>query len=257
MTAPDRGVVAMTVPIVVDDGDNEPDDLDGMNGGGAGDGDAPSAGDTPDLAALVAENQRLRAGNERNNRELRKRREVERAMHDLGIGDAEQLRARLAAAGGQAQPPPGESPAQEPSAPPADPSPQQPALDEREVDRRVQLELERRELDEQRRVEALSGKLRDSSLRAAMVEAGFTGNWDRALKVIDLDEIKIGEDGEVTGAVEAVASLKSELPEWFRSRNGSPRRSGEDVDGGSRRPPKAAPKSWADQAVARMIGGGR
>lgn len=240
----------MTVPIVVDDLDNEPDDLDSSEDGEPG---GPPAGETPDLAAIVAENQRLRAGNERNNRELRKRREVEKAMRELGISDADQLRARLAAVGGGGQETSPTSP--EPVAAPADP-PQQPPLDEREVERRVQLELERRELDEQKRVEALSGKLRDSSLRAAMVEAGFTGNWDRALKVIDLDEIKIGEDGEVTGAVEAVASLKSELPEWFR-RNGSPRRTGEDVDGGSRRPPKPAPKSWADQAVARLVGGGR
>lgn len=249
----------MTVPIVVDDLDNEPDELDsgGDNGDNGDNGDdGGEVGGAPDLAALVAENQRLRAGNARNNAELRKRREIAKLMQELGVSDADQLRARLAASGGQQPPvePAAQSePPAEPPSPPAEA--QQPAVDSREVDRLVQLELERRELDEQKRVEALSGKLRDSSLRAAMIEAGFTGNWERALKVIDLDEIKVGDDGEVTGAKEAAESLKNELPEWFRSRNGSSRRSGEDVDGGSRRPPKAAPRGWADQAVARMIGG--
>jgi hypothetical protein len=269
-------MVGMT-RIVVDDLDNEPDDLvdDGPDDGGSTSPATPPAappaappapdGDMAGLTReqLLAELDKVRRGNQRNNSELKKTRQLRNVMTALGIESTDDLLARL----GQGAPPAGATapPATPLADPPATPPPATPPAaappSDAEVQRLVALEVEKiRATQEQEaeqeaeRVKALTAKLRVAGLRTALADAGFTGVFDRAIRVVDLDSIQVGEDGEITGLPEVVASLRTDIPEWFRPRGGGPRRSGgEDVDGGHRGTPPQKKQGWEAQTLGRML----
>lgn len=57
--------------------------------------------------------------------------------------------------------------------------------------------------------------------RAALVEAGLTGAPDRLLKLVDVDQVEVDDDGEVSGLDDQIKALKKEYPELFAKRGGS------------------------------------
>lgn len=253
--------------IQVDDGDD--DDPGGAPDDDDDDGPAGSA----EYQQLLAENQRLKEGNRRNNLELAKRRRVEKWMKDHGIDDLDQwladqgidretgqpLRGTGNASPGATEPPAALPAA--PNTPPAPaanggpPEPSAAGLPQAEIDRLVQLEMAKRGAQAEEQAEKLRNSLRDQAIEAALIKAQFVGTVPTAMRVIDLSKVEVDGDGKVTGTAEAVQALREEIPEWFRRRpaqNGAtPPRGGGSVDGGDKNPPKAKPPKWEDQLVSR------
>jgi len=265
--------------IVVDDRDDDEldDELDDDEPDDDDDDDddeeppAPAKRSKPSYAELLEQLKKLQAGQQRNNKELAKRRITGQWMEKHGIDD---LDAWLAERGidketGQGQAPP--APAPEgiqnpppvapvaPAAPPASEN-NPPALDEAEVNRRVQLELEKRNAREAERAQVLEESLRSSAIEAALKGLGFAGTVEKAMLLIDKAAITVGDDGTVTGAAEAAQELREEIPEWFRRRApvAPPRPGGERMDGGDKRPAPPPKKRWDEQVVeAWRTGRGR
>lgn len=97
-----------------------------------------------------------------------------------------------------------------------------------------------------------------AAARAAFAEAGLVmpkGNGDaamgRVIRLLDLDDLDIDDDGQVSGLVEQIDDIKADFPELFASTRRPARVDGADKPAGS-----AKPQSSAD-ALAAMISGGR
>lgn len=97
--------------------------------------------------------------------------------------------------------------------------------------------------------------------RTAFVEAGLVlpkDNHDtamaRVLKLLDLDDLDITDDGQVDGLREQVEDIRRDFPELFATTNGRrvPR-----VDGADRGAAPAAPKSSAEKLAATVMGARR
>lgn len=223
---------------------NEPDD------------DGPSYND------LMEEVVGLRERNRKNNQELQKRRQVQQWMQQHSIEDLDSWLGSLGVDRETGQP--------IPAAPPTA-SPPTSGNADAEVERRVALAAEQHQaqLDEHRAEwDTHRGRLEDFvrsiAIEPALTKAGFTGgDVSRALKVMDVASIKIemDEDGhpQLVGLDEAINSLKDDIPEWFRPRNGPrvPRTGGEDVDGARRRPTPPKPPTWDEQVNRRLTGSPR
>ena len=81
--------------------------------------------------------------------------------------------------------------------------------------------------------------------RAALAQAGLIGKPDRLLKLLDMDEIEVDEDGALTGLDDQVRELRSEYKHLFAKR-GSSRIDGAGGD-------DDAPKSGLSKASQRML----
>lgn len=86
--------------------------------------------------------------------------------------------------------------------------------------------------------------------RAALAEAGLIKNPNRLLRMLDMDDIDVSEDGEIDGLDEQIRDFKKEFPEFFG------RRSPKDVDGGDKGSRASRGKGSAD-LIARALTGGR
>ena len=93
--------------------------------------------------------------------------------------------------------------------------------------------------------------------RMAFAEAGLNmpkGKEDaaveRALRLLDVEGIEVGEDGSVSGLVGQVEELKSDYPELFVSMV----RHSAAVDGADRGRPAVKPKSTAETIAAGLLG---
>lgn len=98
--------------------------------------------------------------------------------------------------------------------------------------------------------------------RAALIQAGATAavegdkekseaRLSRLLKLIDVSDLSIEEDGEVLGLDEQVESLRADYPELFDA----PARKPKARPTGAPRPPAPEkPKSTAEQHAARILG---
>lgn len=118
-------------------------------------------------------------------------------------------------------------------------------------------EAARREAAEeaQRRADA---KYKPISARAALLEAGVKpGRVKGALKLLNLDEIEIDEDGEVTGLDSQVDGLREEWPELFVDQEQKPepsrRPAARGADGADKRPPKKQ-LTASERQAARLLG---
>lgn len=102
-------------------------------------------------------------------------------------------------------------------------------------------ETARREAAEEAQRKA-DAKYKPISVRASLLEAGVKPSRVKgALRLINLDEIEIDEDGEVTGLDSQVAALREEWPELFADYEPKPepRRPVRGVDGADKKaPPK-------------------
>ncbi|HLS45795.1 MAG TPA: phage scaffolding protein [Ornithinicoccus sp.] len=97
--------------------------------------------------------------------------------------------------------------------------------------------------------------------KSALVEAGFAGEvTSRTMRMLDLDDLEVDDEGEIIGLDEAIEELKEDMPQLFkRSRNGSGsssrtsakttgRRS---LDGGNKRTAKKEP-TFAEKLAAQL-----
>lgn len=103
-----------------------------------------------------------------------------------------------------------------------------------------------------------------TGLNDGLADAGWNGQrLGLLMKLIDLDEVEIDDDGEVTGLAEQIETAKREFPEAFKraarsagtsnpgagsGQNGAPAAK---VDAADKKPPAPEPKGWAEQ-VARQ-----
>jgi hypothetical protein len=107
-----------------------------------------------------------------------------------------------------------------------------------------------------------------TSLNDGLAVAGWNGQrLGLLMKLIDLDDVEIDDDGEVTGLAEQIEVAKREFPEAFkRTRNpagtsnaaggsGQNGAGGAKVDTADKPAPKAEPKGWAEQVAARALRG--
>lgn len=79
-----------------------------------------------------------------------------------------------------------------------------------------QMMAEEAKAAEARAAEKYASKIAGQAARAALKEAGALGNVSRLVQMLDLDEVEIDDDGEVTGGLEdQVEALKAELPQLF------------------------------------------
>lgn len=90
--------------------------------------------------------------------------------------------------------------------------------------------------------------------RAAFAEAGLRNpetSLPRVLKLLELDEVDVSEDGDVDGLDEQIAEIKNEWPELFVQRR-APR-----VDGADQGSSGGRQKSSAEKITAAFMAGQR
>jgi hypothetical protein len=107
---------------------------------------------------------------------------------------------------------------------------------------------------------AADAKYKPISARAALLEAGVKpARVKGALKLLDLDEIEIDEDGEVIGLDAQVATLKDEWPELFAEPDGDQAkkpgaRPGRGADGADRKPAPKKELTATERQAAMLLG---
>lgn len=252
-------------------GDDDDDlDPDGPGPGDEPDDPPPATPTRPSYKQLLEENKKLQAGNARNNQELAKRRRVAQWMERHGITDLDQWltdqgidkETGLPLEGtGKVSPSPTEplpAPPAAPNNPPAsDENGKPPGPDQAEIQRLVQLEVEKRGAQADERADRLTLALKHTAIETGLTKASFVGTVETAMRVIDMSKVEVDEDGKITGVDDAVQALRAEIPEWFRRRPAapSPPRDGGSVDGGDKGKPRPAKPKWEDQIVQRWQGG--
>lgn len=115
----------------------------------------------------------------------------------------------------------------------------------------------RREASDEAQKKA-DAKYKPISVRAGLLEAGVrTGRVKGALKLLDMDDIDIDEDGEVSGLDSQLVALRSEWPELFADpetdKKPEERRRSPRVDG-AEKPPDRKPKTASEMQAARLLG---
>jgi hypothetical protein len=86
------------------------------------------------------------------------------------------------------------------------------------------------------------------------------------MKLLDLDEVEVDEDGEVTGLTDQLDDIKREWPEFFkRTRSANPSNgaggSGQNgvtaakVDAADKKPPAPEPKDWVEKLARQATRG--
>lgn len=107
-----------------------------------------------------------------------------------------------------------------------------------------------------------------TGVNSALAEAGWNGSrLNSLMKLIDLDDVEVDDDGEIVGLSEQIDAIKGEWPEFFkRSRNPAVSSNGSGgsgqngvsaakVDAADKPAPKPEPKSWAEVLAARTLRG--
>lgn len=124
-----------------------------------------------------------------------------------------------------------------------------------------QRQLEREVAKTERRVRDQSAVL-IAAVPTALQEEGWNGkNLQRILKLMDLDNVSVDEDGEVDGLFEEIEELKKDFPEFFkRTRMKDAAKDIPDAKavGGGKKTAAPAQKdqSWVDQLKGSIYGNG-
>ncbi|MFC5947067.1 phage scaffolding protein [Pseudonocardia lutea] len=95
--------------------------------------------------------------------------------------------------------------------------------------------------------------------KAALVAAGLNdtseGRVKKLLRMIDVEDIEIGDDGELDGLEDQIESIKEDWPELFKAQEAEkPRRRAPRVDASDRRPASSPKKSTAELIASRVHG---
>lgn len=91
--------------------------------------------------------------------------------------------------------------------------------------------------------------------KSEFLAAGLTGQPDRLIRMLDMDEIDVSDDGEVTGLKEQIEDIKADFPDLFA--DDKPKRKAPRVAGSPRPAGNGAAKSSADLISARLTGSAR
>ncbi len=132
-----------------------------------------------------------------------------------------------------------------------------------EVRRQVEKAAAEAELRGLRKTKALV-----TGVNAALAGAGWNGQrLNSLMKLIDLDDVEVDDDGEITGLSEQIDAIKGEWPEFFKrtrqlstpssgaggsGQNGVPAAK---VDTADKPAPKPEPKDWAETLAQRAVRG--
>lgn len=152
----------------------------------------------------------------------------------------------------------------EPDPEPAEPKGDQPTgPSTAEVRRQIEKAAAEAELRGLRKTKALV-----TGVNGALAEAGWNGQrLNSLMKLIDLDDVEVDDDGEITGLSEQIDAIKAEWPEFFkRTRNPAVSSNGAGgsgqngvpaakVDTADKPTPKPEPKSWAETLAQRALRG--
>lgn len=130
-----------------------------------------------------------------------------------------------------------------------------------EVKRQIEKAAAEAELRGLRKTRALV-----TGVNSALAEAGWNGSrLNSLMKLIDLDEVEVDDDGEIVGLSEQIDAIKGEWPEFFkRTRNPATPSNGAGgsgqngvpaakVDAADKPAPKSEPKSWAETLAQRAM----
>lgn len=155
---------------------------------------------------------------------------------------------------------PDPEPEPEPDEPPAkDDAPR--GATKQEVDRAVRKAAAEAELRGLRKTKGLV-----VGFNEALSEAGWNGTRLGALmKLVDLDDVEIDDDGEITGLAEQIGDIKRDFPELFKRVRSNPSKtepgSGQNgtpaakVDTADKKPPAPEPKDWVERLARQAVRG--
>lgn len=130
-------------------------------------------------------------------------------------------------------------------------------LDELKRSSETSEDTARREAAEEARKTA-DARYKPISVRAALLEAGvLPARVKGALKLIDLDDVEIDDDGEVTGLDSQIDDLKKDWSELFAveqepGKKLEPRRGG--ADGADKKPTPKKELTASERQAARLLG---
>lgn len=98
------------------------------------------------------------------------------------------------------------------------------------------------------------------AVKGALTDAGWTGkDTSMVMKLIDIDDIAVDDDGEVTGITDQIEAIRAEFPSWFRKTREPKTETGgsSEVDGGRKTAPAggSAKNSWVDDMASRLMRG--
>lgn len=135
-------------------------------------------------------------------------------------------------------------------------------LSQAEIRRQIEKAATEAELRGRRQTRALV-----TGVNAALSESGWNGQrLGSLMKLLDLDEVDVDDDGEVTGLTEQLDEIKREWPEFFkRTRAANPSNgaggSGQNgvpaakVDAADKKPPAPEPKDWVEKLARQATRG--
>lgn len=130
-----------------------------------------------------------------------------------------------------------------------------------EVKRAIERAAGEAELKGRRQTRALV-----TGLNASLADAGWNGQRLASLmKLIDIDDVEIDDDGTITGLADQIETIKGEWPEFFKRQRSTPANpaagsgqngaGGAKVDTADKPAPRPEPKGWAEQVAARALRG--
>jgi hypothetical protein len=156
-----------------------------------------------------------------------------------------------------------DEPEPEPAARPDDKNDEPRGATPAEVKRAIERAAAEAELRGRRQTRSLV-----TGLNTALSDAGWNGQrLSSLMKLIDIDDVEIDDDGTITGLDEQIAEIRTEWPEFFKrtrnpanpssqaggsGQNGAPAAK---VDVADKPAPKPEPKGWAETLAARALRG--
>ncbi len=97
-----------------------------------------------------------------------------------------------------------------------------------------------------------------NAARAELAASGVKdGKVDRLIKLLELGEIEVDGDGEVSGLSEQVEALREEWPEFFVQETAvkpEPRKGSRAADGADRKPAAVKPLTATERQAAALLG---
>lgn len=91
-----------------------------------------------------------------------------------------------------------------------------------------------------------------NAAKAALVAAGLTGSPDRMIRMLDHEDLDVGDDGAVDGLDEQIAELKTEYPDLFKTVKTTKTKTS--VNGGRQSVSEGGKKKSSAELIAERFG---